>query len=32
MGHDYTTHPYEIAAKAEEKNYKKYMKEFGESK
>ena len=26
MGYDYTTHPYEVAAKAEEKNYKKYIK------
>ena len=32
MGYDYTNHPYELAAKEEEKNYKKYMKEFGESK
>ena len=32
MGYDYSTHPYEVAAKAEEKNYKKYMKEFGEAK
>ena len=32
MGYDYSTHPYEVAAKAEEKNYKKYMKEFGETK
>ena len=32
MGYDYSNHPYEVAAKAEEKNYKKYMKEFGEAK
>ena len=32
MGYDYTTHPYEIAAKAEEKNYKKYAKMLGEAK
>ena len=32
MGYDYTNHPYELAAKEEEKNYKKYMKEFGETK
>jgi len=32
MGYEYTNHPYELAAKEEEKNYKKYMKEFGESK
>ena len=32
IGYDYTNHPYELAAKEEEKNYKKYMKEFGEAK
>ena len=32
MGYNYTNHPYELAAKEEEKNYKKYMKELGESK
>ena len=32
MGYKYTNHPYELAAKEEEKNYKKYIKEFGESK
>jgi len=32
MGYDYTNHPYELAAIAEEKNWKKYIKLLGETK
>ena len=32
MGYDYTNHPYEIQAKEEEKNWKKYAKRLGEAK
>ena len=32
MGYEYTNHPYELAAKEEEENYKKYTKMLGESK
>jgi len=32
MGYEYTNHPYELAAKEEEKNYKKYIKSLGEAK
>ena len=32
MGYDYTNHPYELAAKEEEKNWKKYAKLLGEAK
>ena len=31
MGYDYTNHPYEIAAKTEESNWKKYAKLLGEA-
>ena len=31
MGYDYSNHPYELAATAEEKNYKKYAKMLGEA-
>ena len=32
MGYDYSNHPYEVAAKAEESNWKKYTEELGEAK
>ena len=32
MGYDYTTHPYELAAIAEESNWKKYAKKLGEAR
>ena len=32
QGYDYTNHPYELAAIAEEKNWKKYIKLLGETK
>ena len=32
MGYEYTNHPYELAAKEEEKNYKKYIEQLGELK
>jgi len=32
MGHNYSNHPYELAAKEEEKNWKKYAKKLGEAR
>ena len=32
MGYEYTNHPYELAAKEEEENWKKYAELLGESK
>tara|TARA_Y100000592_G_scaffold65992_1_gene102610 strand:- start:1485 stop:1886 length:402 start_codon:yes stop_codon:yes gene_type:complete len=32
MGYNYTNHPYELAAKEEEKKWKKYAKLLGEAK
>jgi len=32
MGYDYSNHPYELAATAEESNWKKYAEKLGEAK